>query len=205
MKHQQPEVDPAGALYTMIKQDDHVLVSQTIRFCKSYIDFHSRYIEWKSKLEQILYEQYNITGSCDYAFAKEEFFFERVAMAFPPDSPWIQPFNREIKKILQSGLVQRWKQVKNTTSIRRRSLLPLLLQVYWPPENECSDGASGGIGTTAVVSVTDMQGSFVILVLGCIFSLLVLIAEFLLSSCCGGGRENFAGRVQPTSVKPFTA
>ena len=68
------------------------------------------YIEWKSKLELVMKEQYNITKQCDYAFgecllvkkkksafvnlvsilmltnlslAREDFFFERVALAFP--------------------------------------------------------------------------------------------------------------------------
>ncbi len=36
----------------------------------------------------------NLTGS-------EEFFFERVALAFPKDSSWIEHFNIEIKRILQ--------------------------------------------------------------------------------------------------------
>merc|ERR1712106_1102201 len=87
-----------------IKQDDHV------------------YIGWKSKLEVLVKEQYNITGLCDFAFGKEEFFFERVAMAFPRDSPWIPYFDKEIKKVVQGGLVQRWKQV------------------FWPADDECSAG-----------------------------------------------------------------
>ena len=43
---------------------------------------------------------------------KDEFFFERVAMAFPKDSPWIPYFDKIIKKVVQGGLVQRWKQVR---------------------------------------------------------------------------------------------
>ena len=34
----------------------------------------------------------------------EEFFFERVALAFPKDSPWIEHFNIEIKRILQANI-----------------------------------------------------------------------------------------------------
>ena len=74
-------------------------------------------------------EQYNITGKgvCDYAFGnfyafhslafnyknvgKENFFIERVAMAFPKDNPWIKHFDAEIRKIVQAGLIDRWKQV----------------------------------------------------------------------------------------------
>ena len=45
---------------------------------------------------------------------KDEFFFERVAMAFPKDSPWIPYFDKIIKKVVQGGLVQRWKQVRSS-------------------------------------------------------------------------------------------
>ena len=71
-------------------------------------------------------EQYDITGLCDFAFGRiglyfirtfkmfsgqEEFFIERVAMAFPKDSPWINHFDQEITKAVQGGLIARWKQV----------------------------------------------------------------------------------------------
>ena len=79
-------------------------------------------------------EQYGITGICDYYFgsklimltvilyslsiAQEEFFFERVAMAFPPDSPWIHIFNKEIKGIVQTGIMGKWKQVSKQLVVR---------------------------------------------------------------------------------------
>ena len=82
-KHEEPGTDPNGELLQKIKYEDHV------------------YIEWKSKLEMMMKEQYNITRQCDYALGREEFFHERVALAFPKDSPWIEHFNVEIKKVLQ--------------------------------------------------------------------------------------------------------
>jgi len=163
VKHKEVDTRPGGDLFPMIKEDDHV------------------YIEWKSKLELIMKEQYNITGICDYAFGREDFFFERVAMAFPKDSPWIKHFDNEIKKIVQGGLIQRWKQV------------------YWPPDDECSAGARGGVGSTAVVTVTDMQGSFFILMIGCFLSLLVLLGE-----CVTSKSFKESGK-QQTTIKPFVA
>jgi len=162
-KHIDSDSNPDGPLFPMIKQDDHV------------------YIGWKSKLEVLVKEQYNITGLCDFAFGKEEFFFERVAMAFPRDSPWIPYFDKEIKKVVQGGLVQRWKQV------------------FWPADDECSAGARGGVGQTAVVTVTDMQGSFFILMMGCFFSMLVLLVECLTS------KSTKMSEKQSTTIKPFVA
>ena len=46
------------------------------------------------------------------------------------------------------GLIKKWKQV------------------YWPAEDECSSTARGGQGTSQIVSVSDMQGSFIILFMG---------------------------------------
>ena len=43
--------------------------------------------------------------------AQEDFFFERVAMALPQDSPWMTHFNREIQTVFQVGLIGKWKQV----------------------------------------------------------------------------------------------
>jgi len=163
VKHDAVESKPDGSLFSRIKEEDHV------------------YIEWKSKLEVIIKEQYNITGLCDYAFGKEEFFFERVAMAFPKDSPWIPYFDQVIKKVVQGGLVQRWKQV------------------FWPKDDECSAGARGGVGTTAVVTVTDMQGSFFILMMGCLLSLLVLLGECLTSKSAKISDK------QGSTIKPFVA
>lgn len=133
------EVDET--LFAMIKQKDHV------------------YVEWKSRLELIMKQQYNMTKTCDYALGREEFYFERVAMAFPNDSPWINHFNAQIRKILQAGLMEKWKQV------------------FWPSDDECAATARGGTGSTSIVSVTDMQGSFFILMMGCFFSLLIMLGE----------------------------
>ena len=39
-------------------------------------------------------EQHNQTGLCDYSLAPEEFFTERIALAFPRNMQWIDKFNR---------------------------------------------------------------------------------------------------------------
>lgn len=94
-RHTADQIEPKGNLYDMIKDENHV------------------YIEWLSKLEMMAFEQYQLTKSCDYAFSKENFFYEHVAMAFPDDSPWIKKFNHEIRLMLQSGLMLKWKKVKD--------------------------------------------------------------------------------------------
>jgi hypothetical protein len=93
VQHNEADTAPSGAIYHMIRNSDHA------------------YIEWKSKLELLMKEQYHMTKKCDYAFgesngynrssltksltlrspAKEDFFFERVALAFPQASSFRCP------------------------------------------------------------------------------------------------------------------
>ena len=66
-----------GEIYDKIIGDDHVL------------------IEWKSFLDLKLKKEHKITGICDYSMAPEEFFMERVALAFAKDMQWLDQFNIE--------------------------------------------------------------------------------------------------------------
>ena len=58
------------------------------------------------------------------------------------------PLLCSIAKILQAGLMTRWKQV------------------YWLPEDACSTPGGVGSGFSTTVTVSDMQGGFYILGLG---------------------------------------
>ena len=105
-------------VYEMIQEQDHV------------------YLEWLSHLEMLAEEQYRyrtvlhrtvlyctvqlycavlycivslycrITKTCDYAFSRENFFHEHVALAFPADSPWVSRWDTdqliEIEKTIYS-------------------------------------------------------------------------------------------------------
>ena len=52
-------------------------------------------IEWKSFLDLKLKKEHKITGLCDYSMAPEEFFMERVALAFAKDMQWLDQFNTQ--------------------------------------------------------------------------------------------------------------
>ena len=64
------------------------------------------------------------------------------------------PFS--VAEILQAGLMTRWKQV------------------YWLPDDACSVKGGIGSGFSTTVTVSDMQGSFYILGLGMLKSLLIV-------------------------------
>merc|ERR1711962_990645 len=120
-----------------------------------------------------------MTRTCDYSLAKENFFYERVAMAFPQDSPWIKFFDKEIKKIVRGGLIKKWKQM------------------FWPPDDECVAGAGGGVGSTAVITVTDMQGSFFILGGGLFLAFLTVMLE-----CVTGSNKSKERLKDPINTNP---
>ena len=51
-------------------------------------------IEWKTTLDLIMKEEYLKTGICHFSLAKQDFFTERVALAFSQNNPWIEKFNK---------------------------------------------------------------------------------------------------------------
>ena len=107
IRHTHEDIISGGKLYEMIQQDDHI------------------YIDFKSNLDMLAEEQYQLSRDCDYAFSKENFFYEHIALAFPKDSPWIEKFNHEIKLMLQSGLIFKWKKVS-------RPLRALINVMFFP-------------------------------------------------------------------------
>lgn len=51
-------------------------------------------IEWKTTLDILMKEDYKTTGKCHFALGMDEFFMERVALAFPINNPWIEQINK---------------------------------------------------------------------------------------------------------------
>ena len=72
MLHEEPE-NPE--IYRKIRDEDHV------------------FIEWQSYLDLKMKTEHKRTGLCDYSMAPEQFFVERVALAFTKDMQWIGQFN----------------------------------------------------------------------------------------------------------------
>ena len=69
------------------------------------------YLDWLTDLVMLSEREYQMTKNCEYEISNNNFFFEHVALAFPRDSPWINKFNKEIRMMMQGGLIKRWKTV----------------------------------------------------------------------------------------------
>ena len=53
------------------------------------------FVDWRSFLDLKMKEEHKISGLCDYSLAPEDFFIERVALAFAKDMQWIDRFNEQ--------------------------------------------------------------------------------------------------------------
>merc|ERR1711941_173558 len=102
------------------------------------------------------------TKKCEYAIGIEEFYTERVALAFPIGNPWIEKFDQRINRIREAGLIKRWKEV------------------FWPRNDECDLRGSGDANVIKVF-LNDMQGSFYILGMGCVTAVIVILFESCIS------------------------
>ncbi|XP_050723459.1 ionotropic receptor 93a-like [Eriocheir sinensis] len=155
-------------LYNRIRYTDHAL------------------LEWKTNLLFIMQDEFMATDTCDFSLGREEFYFESVAMAVPRDSPYIDRFNTELKKMQVGGLIQKWKRD------------------YWPKKNKCSTTAYGGGDATRTVSLSDMQGSFFLLFLGFLLAAVIIAGECIMRSCLGKSEPGSRSSTG-TLVKPFMA
>lgn len=64
-------------IYQAVRTDEHV------------------FIEWRSFLDLKMKREHKVSGRCDYSLAPENFFIERVALAFGKDMQWIDRFNQQ--------------------------------------------------------------------------------------------------------------
>ncbi|CAG7834892.1 unnamed protein product [Allacma fusca] len=119
------------------------------------------YIDWKISLMLVMKEQFLKDGKCDFVLGREEIFEEQIALIVPRSSPYLERFNEEIKWMLQSGLIIRWKGK------------------YWPKKDKCSSLIATA-AANRTVKIGDMQGSFYLLMLGFFIALLVLGIEYVL-------------------------
>ncbi|KAK8399557.1 hypothetical protein O3P69_003545 [Scylla paramamosain] len=144
------------------------------------------FLEWKTNLLFIMQDELFATDTCDFSLGREEFYFESVAMTVPKDSPYLDHFNAELKKMKLGGLIQKWKQD------------------YWPKKNKCSTTAYGGGDATRTVSLSDMQGSFFLLFIGFMLAAVIITGECIMRSLFGKSQPGSRSSTG-TLVKPFMA
>ncbi|KAG7166138.1 Glutamate receptor 4-like 4, partial [Homarus americanus] len=113
-------------------------------------------------MKQVMSDDYSATGTCNYYIASEVIWACPMAFTFTKGSPIVQHFNKWLMMMRESGLVNRY--LDELTSNATLCMLP--------------PGKERGI-ITLVLSLTDLAGIFLLLVVGLAVSTIILAVEKL--------------------------
>ncbi|XP_057376802.1 probable glutamate receptor [Daphnia carinata] len=117
------------------------------------------YIGPKSNLEAALYEDYIQSGICRLSIIKQDFFKVNVAFALPKGSPLKPLLDKKILQMMEAGLGMYWKKM------------------YWPPsKGKCDTLRPLDFGPKSL-QLTDLQGTFLILIIGYALAIASFLAE----------------------------
>ncbi|KAG0411136.1 hypothetical protein HPB47_011743 [Ixodes persulcatus] len=103
----------------------------------------------------------NRTGECDFAVARGEVIRDVKSLAVAPNFAFLERLNNELKRLVESGLVMRWKKK------------------YWPQDNECTVESKPQAGDIRKITLRHMTGSFWVLGVGFFSSFAALFVEFV--------------------------
>uniref|UniRef100_A0A336KK94 CSON009436 protein n=1 Tax=Culicoides sonorensis TaxID=179676 RepID=A0A336KK94_CULSO len=126
------------------------------------------HIDWKTNLQYIMKREFLLTDSCDFVLVAEEFLEEQIAMVMPKGSPYLALINQEIKILHQMGFIELW------------------LKKYLPKKDKCWTVKKNSEVENHTVNLTDMQGCFIVLLLGIGVGVLLILSE-----CCWYHREKY--------------
>ncbi|XP_063930697.1 ionotropic receptor 93a [Zophobas morio] len=145
---------------------------------KNIVDGKHVHIDWKMTLQYIMKKQYLESDRCDLALGLDEFYNEQLAMIMAQDTPYLEIFNDQIKKLHQVGLIEKW------------------LKDYLPKKDRCWKNRHLVEVNNHTVNMDDMQGSFFVLFLGFLLSLLVTVSEKLW--------HKYVTKKRKKIIQPFT-
>ncbi|XP_076314970.1 putative glutamate receptor [Tachypleus tridentatus] len=115
------------------------------------------FIKEKSYLDVIMSQDYQKTNFCRVHIAKEEFFKVGFGIALQKNSPYLEIFNLEVMKMIQTGLLEKWRQR------------------YWPKRQDCKDNVK-----EQRIGLGDLQGIFLFFAIGVALSIIIFLIELLL-------------------------
>lgn len=122
------------------------------------------YIDWKSNLQYIMKREFLATDSCDFSLGTEEFIDEQIGMVLSARSPYLSLVNGEIYRLQQMGFVQKW------------------LAEYLPSRDRCWTGGKLVEIENHTVNLNDMQGCFLVLLVGVGGAVVIILLECLVVS-----------------------
>lgn len=105
-------------------------------------------IDWRINLQLIIQNHFEKDKECTFALGKENFLDEQIALMVPSKSPYLNLINEHFTRLSQMGFVERWHQI-NLPSMDKCNGHGVLRQI-----------------TNHKVNLDDMQGCFLVLLLG---------------------------------------
>nr|QHN69192.1 ionotropic receptor 11 [Sirex nitobei] len=118
-------------------------------------------IDWKTTLRVLMRKELLTTGRCDFSLSSDEFIDEPIAMIVAQESPYLNILNLELKRMHQMGLIERWSSKR----------MPVKDKCWEKPGNSQE-------ADNHKVDMYDMQGSFFVLFIGFLLSIILLSCEF---------------------------
>ncbi|XP_073816312.1 ionotropic receptor 93a [Musca autumnalis] len=118
-------------------------------------------IDWRINLQLIIQKHFEKDKECKFALGKENFLDEQIAMIMPSNSPYLILINEQITRLSQMGFIERWHQTN------------------LPSMDKCNGHGVMRQITNHKVNMDDMQGCFLVLLLGSLGALLVILLEYL--------------------------
>ncbi|XP_037717330.1 ionotropic receptor 93a [Drosophila subpulchrella] len=105
-------------------------------------------IDWRINLQLIVQQHFERDKECHFALGKESFVDEQIALIVPAQSAYLHLVNRHINSMFRMGFIERWHQMN------------------LPSANKCSGKGAQRQVTNHKVNMDDMQGCFLVLLLG---------------------------------------
>ncbi|KAH8382894.1 hypothetical protein KR009_005738 [Drosophila setifemur] len=117
-------------------------------------------IDWRINLQLIVQQHFEREKECRFALGRESFVDEQIAMIVPSQSAYLHLINSHLDRLFRMGFIERWHQ-KNL-----------------PSADKCSGKSALRQVTNHKVNMDDMQGCFLVLVLGFGLALTFVCFEF---------------------------
>ncbi|PSN38342.1 Ionotropic receptor 93a [Blattella germanica] len=118
------------------------------------------YVDWKINLLFLMKKEFLSTKNCDFTLGEEDFLEDQVAMMMKLKSPYLGMVNEQLRRLHQSGLIYKW------------------YVDHHPRKDRCWGTSRIMEATTHTVNLDDMQGSFIVLGLGCVSAMIIIMLEF---------------------------
>ncbi|XP_003736546.3 ionotropic receptor 93a [Drosophila pseudoobscura] len=117
-------------------------------------------IDWRINLQLVVQQHFERDKECRFALGKESFVDEQIALIVPSESAYLHLINQHIDRMFRMGFIERWHRT-NLPSADKCNGKSILRQI-----------------TNHKVNMDDMQGCFLVLLLGFILAVFVGCIEY---------------------------